>query len=175
MGALKGYSTNWDIVQMNELNRIQSVPRISVQSIKSSLTHWTFLLHIVASDFIIVVELTSEMALKSTQRSALFRQRGSIAPRSFFCRRFLPEWKTDPPPPFISPTFSDLGCADAFCWAFLLSVKKHGISLPSLLPRDNSIQGYHSGAQRGRGERAAAKLHRILVARECVPEWAGWM
>lgn len=37
MASLKGYSMNWEIVQMNELNQIQSVPHISVQSIKSAL------------------------------------------------------------------------------------------------------------------------------------------
>lgn len=60
--------------------------------------------------------------------------------------------------PFISPTFSDLGSADAFCQAFLLSVKKQGISLPSFMPRDNTIQGYHSKGQREQGEKAPAKL-----------------
>lgn len=77
-------------------------------------------------------------------------------------------------PLFISPTFSDLGSADAFCQAFLLSVKNQGISLPSFMPRDNTIQGYHSKGQRGHGEKAATKLERILVAREL--EWGcAWM
>lgn len=77
-------------------------------------------------------------------------------------------------PLFISPTFSDLGSADAFCQAFLLSVKNQGISLPCFMPQDNTIQGYHSKGQRGHGEKAAAKLKRILVAREL--EWrCAWM
>lgn len=74
-----------------------------------------------------------------------------------------------PPSPFISSTFCDLGSVDAFCQAFLLSVRNQGISLPSFMPRDNTIQGYHSKGQRGRGEKAAAKLGRILVAWEL--EW----
>lgn len=77
-------------------------------------------------------------------------------------------------PLFISTTFSDLGSADAFCQAFLLSVGNQGISLPSFMPRDNTIQGYHSKGQRGQREKAAAKLERILVAREL--EWGcAWM
>lgn len=135
-------------------------------------------LHMLASDFIIVAEFTFEIAFcalkkkkNCTQRSALFRQSGAIVPHPFLSTLFT--WKKNCPL-FISCTFSDLGSADAFCQAFLLSVKNQGISLPSLMPPDNTIQGYHSKGQRGQGEKAAAKLERILAAREL--EWGcAWM
>lgn len=59
-----------------------------------------FLLHIVASDFIIVVELTFETALKSTQRSALFHQSCSIVPHPFSVNAFYLNEKL---PPFHIP------------------------------------------------------------------------
>lgn len=37
MASLKGYSMNWERVQLNGLNQIQSVQHISVQSIKPAL------------------------------------------------------------------------------------------------------------------------------------------
>lgn len=89
-------------------------------------------------------------------------------PPSFFMSTlFLPEWKT-------GPAFSDLGSADVFCQAFLLSVRNQGISLSSFMPRDNTIQGYHTKGQRGQGEKAAAKLETILVARE-LKQGRAWM
>lgn len=160
------YELGKSSLESNGLIQIQSVPHI--HKICSNIVN--FPLCFLAADFIIVVELTFEITFrcfKEAHREVLYSVRAVLLFTIFFSlRRFLPF--------FISTTFSDLGSADAFCQAFLLSVRNQGISLPSSMPRDNTIQGYHSKGQRGQGEKAAAKLGRNLVAREL--EWGcAWM
>lgn len=96
MASLKGSSMNWEIVQINGLNTISPTNQCSIHEICSNTVNF----HIVASDFIIVAELTSEIALKSTQRSALFHQSRSIVPHPFSVDAFYLNEKL---PPFHIP------------------------------------------------------------------------
>lgn len=165
------YELGKSSLESNGLIQIQSVPHI--HKICSNIVN--FPLCFLAADFIIVVELTFEITFrrfkKHTEKCFIPSELCHCSPSFFHSTLFT--WMKNCPL-FISTTFSDLGSADAFCQAFLLSVRNQGISLPSSMPRDNTIQGYHSKGQRGQGEKAAAKLGRNLVAGEL--EWGcAWM
>lgn len=163
-----GYSSD----ERTQPNTISPTYQCSIHKISVN-----FLLHMVASDFIIVVELTCEMALKSTQRSTLFHQSCCIVPPSFFCGRFLPEWKTAP---FSLPHilwFRECRCLLS-SFPALCQKAKHFFALPPA-PRQ-----YHSRLSFRRPKRTSRKGCRYKLERIFRwsgnlggegPEWAGLM